>query len=73
MTLDFGAMLKACAIAQYDFIKKLHCSLPDELKGPYRATPAPENLFKINPNAELASKEKSNKYYEITAKSLWVN
>ena len=55
------------------FIKKLYKSLPPELKGPYRNTPAPENLFKVNPNAKLVPRVKADKYHEITAKSLWVS
>ena len=35
MSLDFESVERACGITQYDFIKKLHKGLPDELKGCY--------------------------------------
>ena len=70
MPLNFGAMHKACAIAQYDFIKKLCNSLPAELKGPCRKTPVPDNLFKVSKDAAFVRKEKADKYHEVTAKSL---
>ena len=73
MTLNFEDIKGACIITQCDFIKKLHNSLPQELKGPYRKTPAPPDLFKVNKNAELVSKDKADKYHEVSAKSLWVS
>ena len=73
MTLDFKSIPGTCSITQYDFIKKMHINLPSEFKGQYRNMPAPENLFKINQDAMLVTKELSNKYHEITARCLWLS
>ena len=47
MTIDFRQE-GSVAFTQYDAIKKFWVSLLEELKGPYRSTPAPDNLFKVD-------------------------
>ena len=60
-------------INKYDSIKKLYRNLPNKFKDLYHTTPALENLFKVNSNTELLSKEISGKCYKTTVKSLWIN
>ena len=40
------------------FFKKLHVSLPNDLKGQCRTTEAPDFLFKVDPEAELVEPKK---------------
>ena len=47
-------------------------NLPKELKGPCRKTPAPSDLFKVNKEAPLVTKELGDSYHENSAKSLWL-
>lgn len=72
MLLNFEAIKYACAITQYDFTKKLYQGLPESLKGPCRNAPAPEDLFKVDVNAEVVCKKDEDKNHETTAKSLWL-
>ena len=72
MTLDFESIKGACIISQYDFIKKMHSNFPKELKGLYRDTPAPLDLFKINNDAPIVSLEHKEVYHVYSAKSLWL-
>ena len=72
MTLDFESIKGACAISQYDFIKKMNNNLPKELKGPYRNTLAPPDLFKVNNDAPIVSLEHKEVYHEYSTKSLWL-
>jgi len=60
-------------MSQYDFIKKLWLELPETLKGPYKCTPAPEDLFKISLNSPELSAQRKDQYHRITAKILWLS
>ena len=51
MTIDFR-MKGRCIFSQYDTIKKFWMSLPEDLRGPYKPMPAPDNLFKVDVNTE---------------------
>ena len=47
------------ALSQYDFIKKLYDSLPEDMKEQrYRKTPAPEDLFKVKTSPQLNGERK---------------
>ena len=58
MLLTFYATKNACEMSQNEFIKKLHVSLPNDLKGQCRTTEAPDFLFKVDPEAELVEPKK---------------
>ena len=64
---------EACTIAQGDFIKKLHKNLPPKLRGSCCRTPALVDLFEVNKNVELVSKDKLDKCNKVLAKSLWAS
>jgi len=62
-----------CAMSQYDFIEKSWLELPETLKGPYKCTPAPEDLFKISLNSPELSAQRKDQYHRTTAKILWLS
>ena len=70
MTLDFRRKGEV-AFTQYDAIKKFWLSLLPELKGPYRSTAAPDNLFKIDSTSPRAEKKLNDQYHSTTAKCLY--
>ena len=47
MTINFGLKI-GTGIDQLDFIKKTCSELPDDFKGPCKATLAPDNIFKAD-------------------------
>jgi len=47
--------------------------LPVTLKGVYKCTPAPENLFKINSHSPELSAQRKEQYHRTTAKILWLS
>jgi len=55
--IDFS-LKRGIAMSEYNFIKKIWLALPDELKRCYQNIPAPDYLFKIDPNAILVNKIK---------------
>ena len=61
------------ALSQYDYIKKMHNRLPDEMKGRYRSSPAPADLFKQKENDTELGKDKQQLYHTITAETLWLS
>ena len=52
ITLNFG-LKRGVTFSQCDFIKKFWLDLPQELRGPYRNAPTPENFLKVDKNASL--------------------
>ena len=58
MLLNFTDVENVCDLTQCDFIKKLCKGLPKEIRGIYRSTPALKNLFKVNQNTDIISKER---------------
>lgn len=66
-------MIGECKFNQYDFIKKLYQSLPDNMKGKYHNTPAPDNLFKVSPGKQELDHKRRGEYHTITAKTLWMS
>ena len=61
-------------LSQYDFVKKLHDDLPDEMKtGRYRYTPAPDDLFKISESSPKLDCGRKETYHHIAAKTLWLS
>jgi len=43
------------------------------LKGPYKCTPAPEDLFKISLSSPELSAQRKDQYHMTTAKILWLS
>ena len=72
ITIDFS-LKRGVAFSQFDFVKKFWSSLPEDLKGPYRNTPAPDYLFKIDKNAQLLDVKKKDEYYSATAKAIYLS
>ena len=72
MTIDFS-LKRGVAFSQYDYVKKFWNELPDDLKGPYRKSPAPDNLFKVDRNAKVVDPKKKEQYHWATAKSLFLS
>ena len=70
---DVGFLKNACATSQYYFVKKLHMSLPNGLRGTNRVTVAPAFLLKVDPKAELVQPKKQVQYNETSMKSLWLS
>ena len=71
ITIDFGLAL-GVSFTQYDFIKKIMNELSDDMKGPYRNTPAPSDLFKTDDNdADLCQRMK-DEYHKTIAKLLFL-
>ena len=70
MSLDFGSVEGACAMPQYNFIKKMFRNLPKNLRGPHRKTPAQLNLFKVDKELPLVADEVADRHHENSAKSL---
>ena len=70
MTIDFRNKW-IIAFLQHDAIKKFWRSLPPELKGPCRSTPAPVNLFKVDSESPRVDSNLQEKHHAATAKSLW--
>ena len=62
-----------CAMSQYDFVKKIWLELTVSLKGDYKCTSAPENLFKINSHSSEVSAHRKEQYHKTTAKILWLS
>ena len=56
--------------SQCDSIKKFWMSLLEYLRGPNSATPAPEDLFKVDVGAEKLNIEKIEQHHYATAKCL---
>ena len=72
ITIDFS-LQRGVAFSQYDFIKKFWKSLPEDLKGSYRNTPAPDYLFKVDRNADLIDTRRKDEYHTATAKSIFLS
>jgi len=72
MTIDFS-LKQGVAFSQYDYIKKFWNELPEDLKGPYKNTPALENLFKVDRNAKLIDPKRKKLYHWAIAKSLFLS
>ena len=72
ITIDF-LVSGRCAMSQYNCIKKLWLSLPDNWKGGYRNKPAGEYFFDISDNTCLIDDARKQDYHTITAKTLWVS
>ena len=70
ITVCFGAMGHAYAITQCDFIKKLHTSLRNILKGLCLSVLALEKLFKVDQNTYFINKYDSEKYLENIEKTM---
>jgi len=69
MTVDFSAP-GLCKMAQYDCIKKLWLSLPDNWKSGYKNNTAPLNLFKVAEDSAEHDEKKKEEYHTITAETL---
>ena len=55
-----NGMKMGVSITQYYFIKKMHSKIPDDLKVPCKATPEPEDLFKVDCKALDLNKIKNS-------------
>ena len=62
MTLNFDAAKNAFVMSRCDFVKKLHVSLSNYLRGPPRTTAAPDFLLKVDPTAELVEQKKQDQH-----------
>jgi len=60
-------------MAQYDCIKKLWLSLPDNWRNGYKNNAAPLNLFKVAEDSAELDEKKKEEYHTITAKTLWLS
>ena len=47
--------------------------LPVTLKGDYKCTPAPENLFEIKTHLPELTAQRKEQYHRTTAKILWLS
>ena len=56
----------------HDFEKKLWMNLPQDLKGNYRSTPAPDSLFKVDKDAPLLNYVIRETCHSSTTKTLWI-
>ena len=72
ITLDFRWEGEV-ALSMYDYLKKMHDSLPDSMKSTYRNTPAPEDLFKVDPNDTKLDSKRKEEYHHVTAQTLWAS
>ena len=72
ITIDFRVKGEV-ALSQYDYIKKMYNSLPDDMKDDYRKTPAPENFFKISRDSANLDDARREEYHTITTKTLWLS
>ena len=61
------------SLSQYDYIKRMHDRLPDELNVQYRSTPAPADLFKQKEDDPPLDKKRQEQYHTITAETLWLS
>ena len=48
-------------------------SLPEELRGPYRLTPAPENIFKVDTTSPTLDTKRVEDRHAVTTKVLRVS
>ena len=71
MTVDF-TQAPEVKFSQYDFVKKLWLGLPESLKGGYKDTPAPANLFKLDADSKELDNKRKVIYHNVTAKCLWM-
>jgi len=72
MTVDFSVP-GLCKMAQYDCIKKLWLSLPDNWKNGYKNNASPLNLFKVAEDSAELDEKKKEEYHTNTAKNLWLS
>lgn len=72
MTIDF-TQKGSCCMSQFDCIKKLWMSLPDDWKVGKKNTPAPKHLFKVNDEECLLDDARKDDYHTYTAKLLWIS
>ena len=70
--IDFSLKV-GVGFSQYNFIKKLYNKLLKELKGSYRNTPIPKDLFKIDNKVLDLCFSKKEQYYKVIAKSLFLS
>ena len=61
------------ALSQYDYIKKMHNRLPEDMKKGYRSSPAPTDLFKQKDNDPVLDHARQQLYHTITAETLWLS
>ena len=47
--------------------------MPEELKGPYRNTPALEYLFKVDRDAVMLDRKRKDNYHLATAKAIYLS
>lgn len=72
MTVDFSVRGEV-SFTQYDYIRKLLDSVPDNMKVDYRKTPAPEYLFKLHEEAQRLGAKDAEQYHTTVAKILWAS
>ena len=72
MTLDFR-WKDEVALSMYDFLKKMHNGLPELMNKGYCNTPAPEDLFKIDPNDTKLDGVYKEQYHHVDVQTLWAS
>ena len=72
MTIDFS-LKRGVAMMQRDFSKKLWVTLPPDLKGNYRSTPAQDSLFKADKDVPLLNHARKDAHHGNAAKMLWTS
>ena len=59
------------AFTEYDAIKRFWSSLPDDLRGKHKSVPAPEKLFKLDPDSTKVDMKLKHEHHTATEKCLY--